>query len=143
MCLFDLFVSFELFSSGNLLVSDLKDVLTTDRVRKATDQIPQVVFEESTFFKTLVVILPRFVDKLFFYLHTRMLQFRLPWRFLHPCFGLLLTVGKMFAVRSKINFGRHTSLLTMNLWSWQTALPSPLLCLDLQCKAALGLCVCV
>ena len=48
------------FYSGNLLVSDLKDVLTTDRVKKATGDIPQVHFAESDFLKTVVVIVPRF-----------------------------------------------------------------------------------
>lgn len=44
--------------SGNLLVSDLKDVLTTDRVMKASGMIPQTHFADSSFFKTLVVIIP-------------------------------------------------------------------------------------
>jgi len=51
--------------SGNLLVSDLKDVLTTDRVKKAAGVIPQVLFNESTFFKTVVVIVPSGIEKEF------------------------------------------------------------------------------
>ena len=50
-------------------MSDLKDVLTTDRVKKAAGVIPQVLFQESTFFKTVVVIVPRFVHAYYIFLN--------------------------------------------------------------------------
>ena len=86
-------------------MSDLKDVLTTDRVKKATGDIPQVHFAESDFIKTVVVIVPRYAA-IKLVCHS---LFYMPWR----CFLSQL----LLAVVWKANFSSRTSFLMMTAWS--------------------------